>query len=142
MASQNYNSLLFDMATAKINFETDDFYGMLVTSAYAPNVDTHKKRSDVTNEVVGTGYTAGGQEIVVGLTEDAANDRLAITLGDVVWPSSTITARAMVIYQRTGAGAASDRLIAYGDFGADKSSSAGDFEAKFTAPLLIVNVAP
>mgnify|MGYP000402675218 CR=1 FL=1 len=63
MASLIYNSAVRDEAVGNIDFDTDTFYGMLVTSTYTPNKDTHTKRSDVTNEVTGTGYTAGGMAV-------------------------------------------------------------------------------
>ena len=62
MASLIYNSAIDDMAKGAIDFDTDTFKVMLVTSTYVANKDTHTKRSDVTNEVSGTGYTAGGAD--------------------------------------------------------------------------------
>ena len=60
MASLIYNSAIDEMARGDIDFDTDTFKAMLVTSSYTPNKDTHDFRDDVTNEVSGTGYTAGG----------------------------------------------------------------------------------
>ena len=91
MASLIYNSAVRDEAVGNIDFDTDTFYGMLVTSTYTPNKDTHTKRSDVTNEVTGTGYTAGGMAVSVSVAAvDTANDRVVITVASHNWTSSTI----------------------------------------------------
>lgn len=138
MASLAFNKGISAALTGLIDFDTDTFKAMLVTSAYAPNKDTHQFRSDVTNEVVGTGYTAGGAATSVTVTEDAANDRTDISFANVSWAASTITARAAVIYAVKGS-AATDRLVAYVDFGADISSSGTAFVATFSSPLRFQN---
>ena len=96
MASLIYNSCLNDMATGAIDFDTDTFKIMLVTSSYTPNKDTHTKRSNVTNEITGTGYTSGGTTTTVTVTNDTANDRIDIDFSDVSWTSATLTAAAAV----------------------------------------------
>ena len=128
MPSLIYNSAVRDEAIGNIDYDTDTFWVQLVTSAYVENKDTHTKRSDVTNEVTGTGYTAGGQAITVTVAAvDAANDRVVINFGAVTWPSSTITARKAVVYKRRGGAAAADELVYVNDFGADVISTNGTF---------------
>ena len=126
MASLIYNSAIDDMARGAIDFDTDTFKAMLVTSSYTPNKDTHDKRDDVTNEVSGTGYTAGGVTTACTVTKDTANDKVTLQFAAVSWATSTITARALVIYKSTGT-ASTDALVAYNDFGSDVSSTAGTF---------------
>lgn len=126
MPSLIYNSALRDEATAAIDFDTDTFKVMLTTSAYTENKDTHTKRSDVTSEVSGTGYTAGGNTVTVTVgTVDTVNDRVEITLGGTTWPASTITARKAVYYKSRGGASSADELIAIVDFGADVASVSG-----------------
>lgn len=128
MASAIYNSALYDEARGNINYLSDPFKVMLCTSAYAPNKDTHTKRSDVTNEVTGAGYTAGGAAVTVTVgTVDTANDRVDITLGGATWPTATITARYAVYYKARGGAASADELVAVNDFGSDVTSTAGTF---------------
>ncbi len=128
MASLIYNSALRDEATGAIDYDTDTFYVMLVTSTYTPNKDTHTKRSDVTNEVTGTGYSAGGTASTVTVAAvDTANDRVVITFGAVSWSTATITARGAVYYKRRGGASSADELIAYDDFGSDVTSTGGTF---------------
>jgi hypothetical protein len=126
MASLIYNSAIDDMARGAIDFDTDSFKAMLVTSTYTPNKDTDLKRSAVTNEVSGTGYTAGGVASVCTVTKDTANDKVTLSFAAVSWASSTITARALVIYKSTGT-ASTDALVAYVDFGSNVSSTGGTF---------------
>ena len=127
MASLIYNSAIDDMARGAIDYDTDTFKAMLVTSTYTPNKDTDLKRSAVTNEVVGTGYTAGGVASVCTVTKDTANDKVTLQFAAVSWASSTITARALVIYKSRGGASSADELVAYNDFGSDVSSSGGTF---------------
>jgi hypothetical protein len=127
MASLIYNSFVDDMARGAIDLDTDTFKVMLVTSTYAPNKDTDLKRSAVTNEVSGTGYTAGGVTTACTVTKSTANDRVTLSFAAVNWPSSTITARAAVIYKSRGGLASADELVCYVDFGADVSSSSATF---------------
>lgn len=127
MASLIYNSAIDDMARGAIDFDTDTFKAMLVTSAYAPDKDTHLKRSSVTNEVSGTGYTAGGATSAVTVTKDTANDKVTIQFAAVSWANSTVTARGCVYYKSRGGASSADELVAYNDFNADVSSSGGTF---------------
>jgi hypothetical protein len=127
MASLIYTSFLEDLARGAIDMDTDTFRVMLVTSSYTENKDTHLKRSDVTNEVTGTGYTAGGVVTTITVTKDTVNDRLDITLGAVSWPSSTITARKAVYYKARGGAATADELVAVNDFGSDVTSTGATF---------------
>ena len=115
--------------TLALDLDNDTLKIMLVTSAYTPDFGTHDFKADVTNEVVGTGYTAGGETLTsVTLTQSAGT--ITFDAADVTWTSSTITARAAVIYDDT---IVNDPLICYIDFGSDQSSSSGDFQIAFNA---------
>jgi hypothetical protein len=108
------------MAAGSIAFAADSFAVMLV-SGYTPDKGAHTLRSDVTGEVTGGGYTAGGASVVVSVN-DAAVDRADIVLGSATWPTSTITATGGVYYA-TG----SQALVAFIDFGGVVSSLNGAF---------------
>jgi hypothetical protein len=128
MASIIYNNAIWNQVKGNIDFDSDTFKCMLVTSSYTPNKDTDDFRNDVTNEVSGTGYTAGGAAATFTVNAiDTTNDRIEITLGAVSWPTSTITARGAVYYKSRGGASSADELVAYIDFGSDISSSAGTF---------------
>lgn len=55
-----YTNFLNTVANEEINFNTDEFKVMLVSSGYTPNISAHRYKSDVVGEATGTGYTAGG----------------------------------------------------------------------------------
>jgi hypothetical protein len=140
MASLIFNSLMRDVLTGAVDLDTDSFKMMLVTSAYTPDKDTHTKRSNVTNEVVGTGYTAGGAAVTATVAAvDTANDRVDVTFSNPTWPTSTITARAGVIYKSRGGASSADELICYVDFGADVTSTADTFTVTLGGPLRLAN---
>lgn len=127
MANAKYNAFKVALANGGIDLDTDTINVMLVTSAYVPNIDTHTNRSHVTDEVTGTGYTAGGQSLASKtVTQDNTADTAVFDAADVTWATSTITARGAVLYKSTGT-ASTDTLIAYFDFGVDESSNEGDF---------------
>lgn len=124
MASVIYSSFLRDLATGAVDADTDSFKALLTTS-YTENKSGHSKRSSVTNEVSGTGYTAGGVACTVTVSGvDTTNHRFTITLGAVSWANSTITARKLVVYKSRGGASSADELVACIDFGADVTSTA------------------
>lgn len=127
MASFAYRSFLPDLMAGDIVPEDDTFYAMLLQEAYAPSATTHAKRSDLTNEASGTGYTAGGAECVVTVTRDDANNRLIISLASVEWPASTIEARYAGYYKRRGGLASADELVGLLDFGETISTVVSTF---------------
>ena len=127
MASLIYNSCIDDMARGAIDFDTDTFKVMLVTSSYTANKDTHDKRDDVTNEVSGTGYSAGGAASVCTVTKDTANDKVTLSFAAVSWATATITARGAVYYKSRGGASSADELVAYVDFAGDVSSTGATF---------------
>lgn len=120
---------------------TDPIKVALTTSAYTPNQDTHDFFNDVTNEVTGTGYTAGGATLTgKTVTYDASSQRVWLNADDVTWGTSTITARYAVIYHDTGTPSTST-LLGYVDFGSDQSSTAADFEIQWaTNDILYIDV--
>ena len=132
-----YGNGLLKLAQGSIDLDTDTFKIMLTTSTYVPNQDTHVFRSDVTNEVVGTGYTAGGATLTgVSVTYDAASNQMRVSWTDPTWPTSTITARTAVIYKSRGGAATADELLAYVTNDADVSSSGATFTVDLAAPTL------
>ena len=133
MADLIYNSFFTDLSKGAIDLDTDTLKLMLVTSAYTPT-KTHAKRSDITNEVTGTGYTAGGATLAnVTVTQDNTNDLAKFDADDVSWATSTITARGAVLYKARGGAASADELVKYFDFGSDQSSVGAAFTVQFNA---------
>jgi hypothetical protein len=81
-----------------------------------------------TNEVSGTGYTAAGAALTL-VAPTTSGTTAFLDFSDVTWSTATITARGAVIYQTGGTTPA----VAVLDFGADQTSTAGDFTIQFPA---------
>lgn len=127
MANVIYNSFKKDIQSGNINLSSDTIKVALVTSSYTPDQDAHTKFSDITNEVSGTGYTAGGAALSgLTVTQDNTNNRGVFSATNASWSSSTITAHAAILYKSTGTSSTSP-LVAYIDFGADYSTSSSTF---------------
>lgn len=136
MASSIYNSALAALARGGIDFDTDTIKVLLTTSSYAESKDGHAFRSDLSNEVTGTGYTAGGATAAITVALDTATDRVTITLGGATWLESTLTARKAVYYKARGGASSADELIAVIDFGADVATVAGALTLQASSILL------
>ncbi|TLF72939.1 hypothetical protein [Nocardia cyriacigeorgica] len=129
-----YGLGLSSLALKRIHWDTDDIKVMLCTSGYAPNQDTHQFKSDVTNEVAGTNYTAGGLSLVTAAPSyNAGTNTMVLDADDLSWPNSTITARYAVVYNATPATDATRPLLGYVDFGQDVSTTAGTFSIVWDA---------
>lgn len=98
---------------------------LLVTDSYTPNFDTHDFANDLTNEVSGTGYTAGG--IALTSTElTISSGVLTYDSADPSWSTSTITnAMAAVAYVARGGASSADELLFLSDFVTAVSTVAG-----------------
>lgn len=120
--------------TKKIDLSADTIKVALCTSAYSVDQDAHDFFDDITNEVSGTGYTAGGATLgSPTLSYTGATNTFALDGADVSWPSSTITARYAVIYDATPGTNATRPLLMYLDFGADVSTTAGTLNITWDA---------
>lgn len=129
-----FGQFLDHLAQKRIDLDSDTIKVALATSAWTPNQDTNDYFDDVTNQVTGTGYTAGGATLTgVTWAYTAATNTWKFDAADVSWPSSTITARYAVIYVDTAGAASTDPLIAYVDFGADVATTAGTFSIVWDA---------
>lgn len=132
MASKFYGLFFTSLASKEINLLTDNIKVMLVGSGYTPDQDTHRYKSQVTNEVTGTGYTAGGVTIgSMAFTYDTSTNRWSFDAVDATWSSSTISARYAVLYDSTPATDATRPLIGYVDPGGVISSTAATFSVVF-----------
>jgi hypothetical protein len=88
-----------------------------------------------TNEVVGTGYTAGGNTLVISTSPTAANNfanvpTAYISFNNTSWTNATFTARAALIYNVTQG----NKSVAVLDFGSDKTVNNDTFQIIFPTP--------
>ena len=79
------------------------------------------------NEVSGTGYTAGGNTLTISTNPTTSGTTAFLSFNTTTWSTATITARGALIYQ----GGGSTPAVAVLDFGGDKTSTAGDFQITF-----------
>lgn len=79
------------------------------------------------NEVSGSGYTAGGSAL--SNVNPSTSGTTALTdFTDLTFSNATVTARGALIYNDTQSG---DPTVCVLDFGGDKTSTAGDFTIQF-----------
>ena len=84
--------------------------------------------STATNEVANSGSYAAGGGALTNVTPTTSGTTAFTDFDDITFTSATITARGALIYNDTAAG---DPSVVVLDFGADKTSTAGDFQIVF-----------
>jgi hypothetical protein len=82
----------------------------------------------VTDEVAGTGYSAGGNTLTISTNPTSSGTTAFLDFADTTWSTATITARGALIYLANGG---TNPAVAVLDFGSDKTSTAGDFTIQF-----------
>lgn len=83
------------------------------------------------NEVVGTGYSAGGVALT-NIDPTSSGTTAFIDFADATWSSATITAAGALIYNTTtDGGTGTTNAVAVISFGGDKTSTNGDFVIQF-----------
>lgn len=108
------------------------------------SLDANTAAYTTSDEVVGTGYTAGGGTLVnIGVTtatDTTSSGTGYATFSNLAFPSATFTARGALIYNTTpsafdnaGAPLTNPSVIVM-DFGSDKTVTAGTFTVTFPSP--------
>jgi len=109
-----------------IDWDSGNVKLMISTVTYSPSATTHEFKDDVTNEVSGTGYTAGGSALGSPTVAEASGVT-TVDAADLVFTydaSGFTDGRIFVLYYNTGTPATSP-LIAYGDNGASFGNGNG-----------------
>lgn len=131
-----YANFFKGVANKEIDLDTDAIKVMLTTSSYTPSQGTHQYKSSVTNEISGTGYTAGGATLA-SVTVGVSGNVFTFDAADISWTTATFTARYAVIYDSSPATDSTRSLIGYIDFGADVSVTAGTFTISWDAAGIV-----
>lgn len=105
---------------------TQTFKIALYTSAATLGASTTAYTSS--NEVTGTGYSAGGNTLTISTNPTSSGTTAYLDFADTTWSSATITARGALIYLANGT---TNPAVCVLDFGGDKTSTAGDFTIQF-----------
>lgn len=84
------------------------------------------------NEIVGTGYVAGGNTLTISISPTAANNNAGsptayISFANTSWATASFTARAALIYNASKG----DKSVAVLDFGSDKTVTNDTFQITF-----------
>ncbi len=119
-----------ELMEAKHNFLAsggNTFNLALYTSS--ASLDATTTAYSATNEVSGTGYTAKGAALT-NVNPTTSSTTAFTDFADLTFSSSSITARGALIFNDTASG---DPAVCSLDFGADKTSSSGDFTIQFPA---------
>lgn len=103
-----------------VHAAADVYKVALFTSAAALSAAT--TAYSTTNEVSGTGYTAGGATLA-DFTTGLSGSTAYLTFTDPAWANATITARGCLIYNSSK----SNKAVAAFDFGGDVTSTNGTF---------------
>ena len=118
-----------ELLEAKHNFLNtggDTFKLAMFTSSVTLNASTTAYATS--NEITGTGYTAGGGTLT--RVDPSTSSTTALTdFANLTFSSSSLTANGALIYNDSN----SDRAVCSLAFGADKTSSSGDFTIQFPA---------
>ena len=80
-----------------------------------------------TNEITGTGYTAGGNTLAVSVSPTSSGTTAYLSFTDTSWTTATFTCRGALIYNSTN----SNKAVAVFDFGSDKQVIGGTFTITF-----------
>lgn len=105
--------------------DTSQTYKIALYTSSA-SLDASTTAFTTSNEVSGTGYSSGGATLTV-VAPTTSGTTAFLDFNDVTFSSATITARGALIYQSGG----SNPAVAVLNFGADKTSTAGDFTIQF-----------
>ena len=115
---QNFSALSGGPNTFKIALYTSSATLDATTTSY----------TGTTNEITGTGYTAGGKTLTISVAPTSSGTTAYISFSNAVWTASTFTARGALIYNNTLAG---KNAVAILDFGSDKTVTASTFTIVF-----------
>jgi hypothetical protein len=135
MASGAYyafkESLMDRSIHSGVDLDTDTLAMLLVTADQDGNLATHQDRADITQEVTGTNYSAGGQTLD-GVTVTQSSGTVTLDATDETFSNVTLADVDGGVIYKSGGTASTDLLIVYLDFGAQVVTAA-DLIVQFNA---------
>jgi len=120
-----------ELLEGKHDFRTSGHTFNIALFTSSATLDASTTDYSTTNEVSGTGYSAGGQALT-NVDPTTSGTTAFCDFADETFSTATITARGAMIYNTTTAGSpgTTDSVVVL-DFGGDKTSTAGDFTIQF-----------
>ena len=127
------NSFKTELLGGIHDLDTDTIKIALIKTAevgtYNGSTTNYSNVTGNTDEVVGTGYTTGGNTLtspVISLSGTVA----IVDFADTLWANATISANGALIYNASK----TNKAIAVISFGGTVTSTAGDFTIQFPLP--------
>jgi hypothetical protein len=123
------NAFKVGLATGSFNFNADTFKMALYTAN--ATLDATTGVYTTANEVVGSGYTAGGQMLTVSTapTVGVSGTIMYLSFANVTWSPASFTARGALIYDASNG----NQTVCVLDFGSDKTA-VNSFTVQFPTP--------
>lgn len=124
-----YKPFMRTLLNKELDLDSDDIRVMLVSAGYTPDTSAHAYKSDITSEITGTGYTAGGAALPN--KSFSIEDGVGVFKADnVMWPELTTAQdiRYGIIYDNTPEEDTAKPLVAYIDFEEAFAVLHADFE--------------
>lgn len=115
----------FGVGVVRASTAADTYKIALYTSS--ATLDATTTAYTTSNEVVGTGYTAGGNTLTISVVPVSTGTTAYLSFSNTSWTTATITARGALIYNSSQG----NKAVAVLDFGSDKTSTAGTFQINF-----------
>lgn len=138
MATLVFNSHYSDLYSGRINVNTGVFKALFTTSSYVPSKDGHSTRANITNEITGTNYPAGGVIVTATLGQDMPTDKTTLTFAAFSIANLTASGIRQVVYYLSNGGPASgDYLVCVVDFESNHSPANQTFYVSATTTNII-----
>lgn len=132
MASGIYYRFLANLMNKEVDLEADTVKVALLDNSHSFSGSDDEWGDVSANEIVGTGYSAGGEELTgKSVTQDATTKWDG---ANVSWTNATFSAYHAVIYDDT---LTNDDLIASIDFGGEQAIADGTFEIEWASQGII-----
>lgn len=126
----SFNGGAIDITTATLKMA-------IVASGYTVDQNLHDFFSDITNEVVGTGYTAGGNACANGTVSLSGAGLVTVDCDDPAAYTQNAggfaNGRRSILYDDTGVAATSPLIGFSNDYGGDQGNVNGDFSTTINA---------
>jgi hypothetical protein len=136
MAHVVMNKFKYQSALGEVDLSSNTLKLALINSTF--NTSSVDQLSDIAAfsgdiqsrfEISGTGYTANGVTLTgVAVVQDDVQNSMVLTGNDITWTTASFTAYGAFIYR------VSDSLV---DFGAAKTSTAGDFTIEWNSSEIL-----
>ena len=119
----------FGTGVVRASTAADTFKIALYTSSATLSAATTAYTTTDEVSSSGTNYTAGGQTLTISQVPTSTGTTAWLDFDDITWASATLTANGALIYNATQG----NKAVAVLAFGADKTSTAGNFTIQFPA---------